>query len=97
MPNGHPSDTDPSIPIDEFRTRLSQILRRVALNNQRAEVTDGEHSAVLISKEELVSLEEALEMLANSSNVEQIARTIAAMAGVVAHGPLVARSRICGN
>lgn len=95
MPEGHSAD---SIPIDEFRTRLSYLLRKVTIEKARVEVDDGEHCAVLISKEELDSLEEALELLANTTNVEQIARTIAAMASTVANGPLIGgRSRITRN
>ena len=84
-----------SVPLVQAEGRLGQILQRVCREKGRVEIRDGEHACVLISKEELQTLEEALEILANTSDVRRIAKTIAAITHTVAQGPLVATTCAC--
>jgi PHD/YefM family antitoxin component YafN of YafNO toxin-antitoxin module len=74
--------------------RLKQILQQVCREKGRVEIRDGEHACVLISKEELETLEEALEILSNAPDVRKIAQTIAAITHTVAQGPLVAAAPV---
>jgi PHD/YefM family antitoxin component YafN of YafNO toxin-antitoxin module len=79
-----------TVTLEQADGRLGQILSRVCREKGRVEIRDGEHACVLISKEELQTLEEALEILSNTSDVKKIAQTIAAITHTVAQGPLVA-------
>jgi PHD/YefM family antitoxin component YafN of YafNO toxin-antitoxin module len=79
-----------SVTVIHAESRLGQILQGVCREKGRVEIRDGEHCCVLISKEELETLEEALEILSNTSDVRKIAQTIAAISHTVAQGPLVA-------
>jgi len=79
-----------SMSIDQVQLQLSQIHKQVCRAKGRVEIQDGDSCCVLISKEELDALEEALEILSNTSQVQKIARTIAALTHTVAQGPLVA-------
>jgi PHD/YefM family antitoxin component YafN of YafNO toxin-antitoxin module len=78
-----------SVSLTHAQDRLGQILARVCREKGRVEIRDGQHACVLISKEELDTLEEALEILSNTSDVRKIAQTIAAITHTVAQGPLV--------
>lgn len=76
--------------VEQVQEVLRQTLLRVCREKGRVELRDGEHCCVLISKEELESLERALDILSNTSEVQRIARTIAAVTYTVAQGPLIA-------
>lgn len=86
-----------SVPLLKAEGHLGQILQRVCREKGRVEIRDGEHACVLISKEELQTLEDALEILSNTSDVKHIARTIAAITHTVAQGPLVVCERAGSN
>ena len=86
-----------SMSIDQVQLQLSQIHKQVCRAKRRVEIQDGDSCCVLISKEELDALEEALEILSNTSQVQKIARTIAALTHTVAQGPLVAGGRSTSN
>ena len=75
--------------IDQVQLQLNQLHKQVCCAKGRVEIRDGDSCCVLISKEELDALEEALEILSNTSQVQQIARTIAALTHTAAQGPLV--------
>jgi PHD/YefM family antitoxin component YafN of YafNO toxin-antitoxin module len=85
--------------IDQVQTRLTQLHQKVCRDKGRVEIKDGQGTCVLISKEELESLEQALEILSNTSDVQKMARTIALVTHAAAQGPLVATadSRIRSN
>ena len=83
--------------IDQVQLQLTQIHKQVCRAKGRVEIRDGDNCCVLISKEELDSLEQALEILSNTSQVQKIARTIAALTHTVAQGPLVATGRSTSN
>ena len=86
-----------SLTLLKAEGRLGQLLQRVCREKGRIEIRDGEHCCVLISKDELETLEDALEILSNTSDVKHIARTIAAITHTVAQGPLVACERAGGD
>ncbi|MEZ0263392.1 MAG: hypothetical protein ACAI43_01600 [Phycisphaerae bacterium] len=79
-----------SVSVHQAKEALNQILSQVCSAKTRMEIvgTDG-HACVLISKDELESLERALEILANTSEVRKIATQIAALTYTAAQGPLV--------
>ncbi len=77
------SDDDESSPftfmsIDQFQSRLSELHGHVCRGKGRVEIRDGQSTCVLISKEELETLEEA-----------KMERTIAGLTQAVSKGPLV--------
>ena len=76
--------------IQEVQERLGELHQAVCRDKGRVEIKDGERTCVLISKEELECLEQALEILSNTAQVQKIARTIAALTHTVAQGPLIA-------
>jgi hypothetical protein len=78
-----------SMSIDQVQLQLSQLHGQICRAKGRVEIQDGENCCVLISKEELDALEQALEILSNTAQVQKIARTIAALTHAVAQGPLV--------
>jgi len=75
--------------VHQAKDALSQFLADVCKGKVRLEIVDDGHTCVLISKDELDSLEGALEILANTSEVQKIATGIAALTCYVAQGPLV--------
>jgi PHD/YefM family antitoxin component YafN of YafNO toxin-antitoxin module len=79
-----------SMSIDQVQLQLSQLHKQICRAKGRVEIQDGDNCCVLISKEELESLEQALEILSNTAQVQKMARTIAALTHAVAQGPLVA-------
>jgi len=79
-----------SMSIDQVQLQLSQLHKQVCRAKGRVEIHDGDNCCVLISKEELDALEQALEILSNTAQVQQIARTVAALTYTAAQGPLVA-------
>jgi PHD/YefM family antitoxin component YafN of YafNO toxin-antitoxin module len=82
--------------IDQVQTRLSQLHQKVCRDKGRVEIKDSQGTCVLISKEELETLEQALEILSNTSDVQKMARTIAVLTHSVAQGPLAA-TRVGAN
>jgi len=78
------------ISIDQVQSRFSELHEGVCREKGRVEIHDGKGVCVLISKAELDSLEQALEILSNTSDVQKMARTIAALTHAVAQGPLMA-------
>jgi PHD/YefM family antitoxin component YafN of YafNO toxin-antitoxin module len=75
--------------IEDACARLTQLHGRVCRDKGRVEIEDAEGCCVLISKEELETLEQALEILSNTSAVKKIAGTIATLTDSAARGPLV--------
>ena len=87
-----------SMSIDQVQIRFAQVHEEVCREKGRVEIRDGAgKGCVLISKEELDTLEEALEILSNTSNVQKMAKTIAALTHAVAQGPLVAPAETSRN
>jgi PHD/YefM family antitoxin component YafN of YafNO toxin-antitoxin module len=76
--------------IEQVQLQLNQLFKQICRAKERVEIRDGDSCCVLISKEELDALEQALEILSNTAQVQKIARTIAALTHTVAQGPLVA-------
>jgi hypothetical protein len=83
--------------IHEILNCLAEVHQGVCTDKGRVEIQDGEYTCVLISKEELYALEEALEILSNTSDVQNMARTIASITHAVAQGPLLAPTRTAAN
>ena len=79
----------PSVSADQAKARLLELLMEVCGKEVRVEIQHKDHTCVLISKDELDSLESALDILGNSSAVQRIANSIAAITHVAANGPLV--------
>jgi PHD/YefM family antitoxin component YafN of YafNO toxin-antitoxin module len=79
-----------SMSIEQVQLQLNQLLAQICRAKGRVEIRDGDNCCVLISKEELDALEQALEILSNTAQVQKIARTIAALTHTVAQGPLIA-------
>ena len=65
--------------IEDVCARLGELHGRVCQEKGRVEIRDGEACCVLISKEELDTLEEALEILSNTPSVKRIEGTIATL------------------
>ncbi|HYE17710.1 MAG TPA: hypothetical protein VEA69_04655 [Tepidisphaeraceae bacterium] len=79
-----------SVSVHQAKEALNQILSHVCSAKTRMEIVGADgHACVLISKDELESLERALEILANTSEVRKIATQIAALTYTAAQGPLV--------
>ncbi|MDB5322612.1 MAG: hypothetical protein JWN40_4243 [Phycisphaerales bacterium] len=76
------------ISIDQVQDRFSQLHQNVCRARGRVEIRDGQGTCVLISKEELESLEKALEILSNTSDVRNMARRISCLTHAAAEGPL---------
>ena len=62
--------------IEQACARLAELHGKVCQDKGRIEIRDGEGSCVLISREELDTLEQALEILSNTSDVRRMAATI---------------------
>jgi PHD/YefM family antitoxin component YafN of YafNO toxin-antitoxin module len=75
--------------IDQAQKGFAQLHGNVCCDKGRVLIQDGDKTCVLISKEELEALEEALEILSNTSEVQKMARQIAAMTHAVASAPSV--------
>jgi PHD/YefM family antitoxin component YafN of YafNO toxin-antitoxin module len=84
--------------IQEVQERLGELHQAVCRDKGRVEIKDGDgRTCVLISKEELECLEQALEILSNTSDVQKIAKTIAAMGDCVGKAPVLAAGRFGRN
>jgi hypothetical protein len=93
MPDDDESSPFTLMSIDQFQTRLSELHGHVCRGKGRIEIRDGEGACVLISKEELDTLEEALEILSQTSDVQKMERTIAGLTQAVSKGPLITVTR----
>lgn len=68
------------MPLSEAKARLSELARRVRQQHERIILThNGEPEAVLLSVDDLVSLEMTLEMLADTDAVVRISESLAAL------------------
>lgn len=68
------------MPLSEAKARLSELARRVRQQYERIILThNGEPEAVLLSVDDLVSLEMTLEMLADTDDVVRISESLAAL------------------
>ena len=89
------------ISIDQVQDRFSQLHSNVCRARGRVEIKDGQGTCVLISKEELETLERALEILSNTSDVRKLASRISCLTHAAAEGPLTTtpktRRRIGSN
>lgn len=75
--------------IDQVLSRFAEVHQGVCRERGRVEIHHEDGVCVLISKTELETLELALEILSNTSDVQKMARTIAALTHAVAQGPLM--------
>jgi hypothetical protein len=83
--------------IDQVQSQFTKLHQNICKHKGRVEIHDGESVCVLISKVELETLEQAIEILSNTSDVQKMARTIAAMTHAVAQGPLMAPAELKAN
>ena len=81
------------ISIDQVQDRFNQLHESVCRARGRVEIKDGSSTCVLISKEELESLEQALEILSNTADVRKIAHAVSELSHAAAEGPLVDGAR----
>jgi PHD/YefM family antitoxin component YafN of YafNO toxin-antitoxin module len=81
----------------QLQSRCLELHESVCREKGRVEIRHGKAVCVLISKDELDSLEAALEILSNTSDVQKMARTIAALTHAVAQGPLMAPAETVQN
>ena len=88
---------DNLISIDQFQRGLGPLHQRVCRDRVRVEIRHEQGTCVLISKDELDTLEHALEILSNTSDVQKMARIIESLSSTAARGPLLATRRIGAN
>lgn len=63
-----------TLPLSDVRARLSELVDEAVRTHQRVEITrNGRRSAVLMSADDLDSLEETLEILADADLMREIA------------------------
>jgi len=68
------------LPFTEARNRLSDLIDEVARTHDRVEITrHGRAVAILISPDDLASIEETLEVLASQDTMRQLAESRAAV------------------
>lgn len=71
---------DLTLPLAEIKKRLSEIIDRVQQCHERVVLTrNGRPAAVILSPEDLESLEETLEILSDPGAVEEIRQSRAAI------------------
>jgi len=83
--------------LDQFQAGLNDLHAKVCCDKGRVEIRDGDNVCVLISKDELDALEQALEILSNTSDVQTMARTIASLTRTAAAQPPVVISHDDAN
>src|SRR3954454_1998985 len=81
------------ISIDQVQDRFNKLHESVCRARGRVEIKDGSSTCVLISKEELESLEQALEILSNTADVRKIAHAVSELTHAAAEGTLVDGAR----
>jgi prevent-host-death family protein len=70
-----------TLPLAEIKKRLSEIVDNVELHHDRVVLTrHGRPAAVILSPDDLESLEETLDILSNPEAMEEIRRSEAAIA-----------------
>jgi antitoxin YefM len=70
-----------TLPLAEVKAKLSEMVDRVEQTHDRITVTrNGRPAAVLISPDELASLEDTLELLSDPDAMEQLREADAAVA-----------------
>lgn len=79
--------------LEQFQSRMAHHHQRVCCDKGRVEIREGDNTCVLISKVELDALEKALEILSNTAEVQNMARTIAMLTRSAAEAPLLATAR----
>lgn len=63
-----------TLPLSDVRARLSELVDEAVRTHERVEITrNGRRSAVLMSADDLDSLEETLEILADADLMREIA------------------------
>jgi prevent-host-death family protein len=71
---------DLALPLAEIKKRLSEIIDRVQHQHERVVLTrNGRPAAVILSPEDLESLEETLDILSDPQAVEEIRQARAAI------------------
>ena len=83
--------------VEQFQLALGRHHQRVCRDRVRVEIRHDQGTCVLISKDELDTLEHALEILSNTSDVQKMARIIESLSSTAARGPLVTARRIVAN
>lgn len=83
--------------LDQVQNGLGRVLQQVCRDRVRVEVRHEMGACVLISKDELETLEHALEILSNTSDVQRMARIIESLSTTAARGPLLTTRRIGAN
>ena len=64
---------DETLPLSEVKARLSEIVDKVERRHERVVVTrNGRPAAIILSPEDLASLEETLEILSNPDALREI-------------------------
>jgi prevent-host-death family protein len=73
------SDSFPTLDVTHARRELAKLYEQVAMGKGRVEITrrGSRQSCVIISKEELESLEKALEILADTEGVREVRDALA--------------------
>lgn len=67
-----------TLPLADVKNRLSEVVDRVARQNDRVTITrNGRPAAVLVSPDDLESLEETLTILSNSKELAALRRGLA--------------------
>jgi hypothetical protein len=83
--------------IDQVQSGFRRLHGQICRNRGRIEIRHEQGTCVLISKEELETLEHALEILSNTSDVRKMAQIIEALSTTAARGPLAPARRIAAN
>ena len=83
--------------IDQVQSGFTRLHGQICRHRGRIEIRHEQGSCVLISKEELETLEHALEILSNTSDVRKMAQIIEALSTTTARGPLLATRRLGAN
>ncbi len=67
-----------TLPLADVKNRLSEVVDRVARQNDRVTITrNGRPAAILLSPDDLESLEETLAILSNSKELAAVHRGLA--------------------
>lgn len=72
-------DADVRLDLARARRELAQLYTQVTKDKQRIEIADGDSAdtCVIISKQELVTLERALEILSDTEGVRELSASLA--------------------
>src|SRR5690349_11505176 len=86
------ADAHQTLDVNHAQKELAKLYQKVAHDKERVEITcDGSTDrCVIISKEELDSLERALEILADSDAVKSMRQSLAQVVAASQDGPLAA-------